>query len=155
MCNFNCSLTEKSMFFCFRDHVDLWDPLDHLESLAEGSASHFLILVHIHFRSCDLKSRHIVVLPVYSQWCLLTAGLCNCCYFYRVDLELTVPGACRDSLGPRYHVYHIHNALQYFIVPLLKCVVWSPNKNTVFPLLCRETEASTVWPDFLVKKDTE
>lgn len=35
-----------------------------------------------------------------------------CCCFYRVALELMVPGACQDRLDQRYVVFSIHDALK-------------------------------------------
>lgn len=68
---------------------------------------------------------------LHSTFTAMSDVLCNCCYFYRVVLEPTVPGACRDSLDPKYLVYHIHNALQYttFHNASLKVCFWIPYKR--------------------------
>lgn len=84
--------------------------------------------------------------------------LCNGCYFHRVVLELMVLGACQDSPVPRYLVCHVHHALQYAIFHEASLEVLLKPVQKLFgflsPLL-RETEGLMVWPDFLVKKDTE
>ena len=70
-----------------------------------------------------------------------------------------VPGACQDSLDPRYLVCHICDALKSAIFhnASFKCVFEARTKRhvTFLSLLLRETEGLMVWPDFPVKKDTE